>query len=219
MQSNKNITTAFSPEKHSLNNLLVITFAKNRTHTYPLAVSIARGAFKYAETEIDKQTIHMAVFSATKKDVNRALALTGYLFGHRDVGIFIKGRFIADRHKIIPTLKCYANAIKCADYKAHCQLVIDDPFSEKYHSSGLSLQITLSKEKQKPQIIQRYLFPCKYLHLYFKFQKDHPSLPENQIQAAGIERSCDWCPNFQPSAFQKLPSKIVFPNGNVLIEN
>jgi hypothetical protein len=63
------------------------------------------------------------------------------------------------------------------------------------------------------------LFPCKHLHPYFKFQKGHPSSPENQIQAAGIDRQCDWCPNFRPADFKKMPAKIVLPNGAVLMVN
>jgi hypothetical protein len=164
----------------------------------------------------------MAAFSNSKDDVDRAIALVGYLFGQKSTGIFIKGRFTTDRHKIIPTLKCYADAIKCSDYKAHCQIVIDDPFTEKY-SGGLCLSIRLTFQETakhpKPLVIQRYLFPCKHLHPYFKFQKGHPSSPENQIQAAGIDRQCDWCPNFRPADFKKMPAKIVLPNGAVLMVN
>jgi hypothetical protein len=215
-----NLSTSFDPMKESVNHLMGIVFAKSRSSTYPLAVNVAQGAYRYAETIIDKQTIHTVLFSMTKDDISKALALIDYLSGSKSLSIFVRGRICNNYYPIMEVLRCYTGATNCTDYRAYCCQVIDDPFLER-HTGGMSFTIRLAlnpDEVQKPTIVQKYLFPCKHLHSYFQFQKGHPSTIEDQIQAAGIEKSCDWCPNFQPSGFKKLPSKIIYPDGTVMVE-
>lgn len=220
LKLNHNESLPIDPREYSLNNLIVIVFTKNRATTYPMAVSVARGAFKYAETIINKQIIHIAVFANTKDDIEKALALLSFLSYIKGVSIFVKGRFVKDGYKILSTLECYSEAIKSVDYKAHCHSVMDDPFSESYYDRyELAFHITLEAEEPKePILIQRYIFPCKYLLQYFKFQIGHPASFEDQIQNGGVVRWCDWCPNFQPKDFKRLPAKTIYPNGTVIIE-
>ncbi|MFT5725683.1 MAG: hypothetical protein ACI9JN_002810 [Bacteroidia bacterium] len=59
-------------------------------------------------------------------------------------------------------------------------------------------------DKNEEIEIDRYVFPCKRLYYYFKFQKDHPASIENQIQAEAVNSGCDWCPNFNADNWGKL---------------
>ncbi len=209
-----------NPIKDSIEHLMVITFAKSTSPSYPLAVSVAQGAFKYAERQLGKQLIHIALLSKSKEDVNRGLSLFKYLQGLKTFQVFCKGRLIEDYYRMNHVLQCYLIACDCNDYKAHCHQVIDNPFGEPKRSS-LSMTIHLSLEPPKPVkpiTIDQYIFPCNYIRSYFKIQSGHPATIENQIQAAAVKEQCDWCPKFNPYDFKKIHTKIIMPDGNVIYQ-
>ncbi len=209
-----------NPIKDSIEHLMAITFAKSTSPSYPLAVSVAQGAFKYTQTQLGKQIIHIALLSKTKEDVNRGLSLFKYLQGLKTFQVFCKGRLIEDYYRINHVLQCYLTACDCNDYKAHCHQVIDNPFSESKRSN-LSLTIHLSLDQPKPAkpiTIDQYIFPCNYIYSYFKFQCGHPSTIEDQIQAMAVKEQCDWCPKFNSSDFNKIHTKIIMPDGNVIYQ-
>lgn len=218
----KDIVASFDPSRDSIGNLMAVVFPKSKSFAYPLSVSIAKSAYRYNEKIIGNKLFHMALFSITKDETNKALALLNNLMGLKGFSIFMNGNNCKNPYSVYEVLQCYFKAINCTDYRAHCQIVIDDPFRETYRgSSGISFSIQLTDKPQEsvnPIIIQRYLFPCKHLHAYFRFQKGHPSTPQDQIQAAAVERYCEWCPFFHPKEFTKLPTTVVWPNGTVITE-
>lgn len=216
---NKDIVPSFDPRKDSVGNLMAIVFPKSTSSTYPLSVSVAKNAYRYGETIIGNKLFHMALFAITKEEISKALALLNYLINLKGFSIFMNGGSCKNPYSVYEVLRCYAKAINCNDYRAHCQTVIDDPFKETHRGGALSISIQLISQQPsdaKPMIIERYLFPCKHLHPYFRFQKGHPSTPQDQIQAAGIDHHCEWCPYFHPNEFKKLPTTVVWPNGSVM---
>ena len=199
---------------------MAIVFAKSSSATYPLSVIIAQSASRYAEKVIGNKLFHMAVFSITEEEVNKATALLNNLINLKGFSIFMNGLNCKNPYSVYEILQCYSKALNCNDYRAHCQTVIDDPFRENYGGSGgLSLSIQFVDKKPddpKPTVIERYLFPCKHLNSYFRFQKGHPATHQDQIQAAGIDRNCQWCPYFHPEEFKKLPTTVIWPDGTVM---
>jgi hypothetical protein len=213
------IEKTIDPLAESEHYLVVIAFGKSASNSYPLAVSVAQSASKYAETTIGKQVLHLAAFSKDKDGASKALAIMKYLGGSKNLQIFCKGTIERNAWQVGTILECFLKASACKDYAAHCRFVIDDPFAEQ-RSMGLRFTINLSESKDKPKPIEihRYLFPCSYLKSYFRFQKGHPSKIEDQIQAAAINHYCEWCPYFDAEAFKALPKKIVMPDGSGIIE-
>lgn len=216
------IVKSFDPQNDSIGNLMAIVFPKSTSFNYPLAVRVAQGANGYAEKIIENKLFHMAVFSITQDGVNKALALLNYLLGLKGWSVFMNGSSYKKPYSVYEILQCYANAINCNDYRAYCQKVIKDPFIETYSSYGnLSFSIQLidkQPDEGKPKVINKYLFPCKHLQPLFSFQKGHPATPQDQIQAAGIEHNCEWCPYFHPDEFVKLPTTVIWPDGSVMTE-
>lgn len=219
---NKDIVAAIDPTRDCIGNLMAVVFPKSTSSTYPLSVNIAKSAYRYGETIIENKIFHMALFAITREDIKRALALLNYLMSLKGFSIFINGNSYNNPYSVYSVLQCYSNAINCNDYRAHCHIVIDDPFKETYRSHGalsFSLQlIDKQPDNIKPTVIERYLFPCKHLKQLFSFQKGHPSTPQDQIQAAGIDHHCEWCPNFHPEEFIKLPTKVIWPDGCTMTE-
>ena len=197
------------PFKESIGCLILVAFPKSTSKNYPIAVSIAQGANRYGIADINGKPMNFAVFAKTQDDAGRALALMDYASNWKGTLIFSGGRVIQNGWSIAQVINCHLEAVACSDHRAHCQNIIDDPFSEQTQSYGLSLSISLVDRpsfKQKIEI-DRYAFPCQLLRSYFRFQKDHPSTPESQIEAAGISRCCHICPYFDPSEFKVVGVK------------
>ena len=159
-------------------------------------MNIAEGAERYGVAAVGGKPMHIAVFGLTQADAGRASALIGYTRGWKGAFIFVGGKIVHDSYRLEEVLKCYLESCHCRDTKAHCHFVIDDPF-EAAPGSQLSRQASSDK----------YIFPCKHLVTWFHFQSDHPSSVEDQIQAAGVEFGCNFCPNFVPNDFRKIESK------------
>lgn len=214
---NKNIVASFDPTRDSIGNLMAVVFPKSTSATYPLSVSIAKSAYRYGETVIGIKLFHMALFSITKEEIKKAIALLNYLMSLKGFSIFMNGDSCKNPYSIYTVLQCYSDAMNCNDYRAHCHTVIDDPFREDKGYGSFSISIHLKQPGAvKPTIIERYIFPCKHLHSYFRFQKGHPSTPQDQIQAEGISNHCEWCPFFHPDEFKRLPTKVIWPDGSVM---
>jgi len=207
------------PIASSANHLLGVVFARSTSSFYPLAVGVARGAYSYSELVVGKQTTHFVVLAKTKDDANRAWLLIKYLSGSKGLQIFSKGRPVQNVFSLLDVLQCYMTSCACNDYRAHCYKMLEDPLKER-DSGNLSISISLSTEPKnsKPTVVERFLFPCKHLERYFRFQKGHPSSLPDQIQAASVERDCDWCPNFNPTDFRLVEKVTIFPDGNCIKE-
>lgn len=199
------------PFHESINSLVVIAFPKSTSKNFPFALNVAQGASRYAITEIGGRQMHFASFARTQADAGRASALLHYVIGWTGTVIFSGGKVISSGYQVQDVIRCFLEGCSCHDSKAHCQTVIDDPFSEVVEDLSMSISIRLVecpplKEKIK---IDRYAFPCKYLLSWFQFEKDHPSKPQDQIQAAGVSRGCDICPYFRPDDFKVVGTKTV----------
>lgn len=207
----KKIVKKADPLTASFDNLLSVTFAKSTSQSYPLAVNIAQGAAHYEELTIGNKFVHFAIFAKTREDAGRAHALIHYISGWKSAQIFAGGKLIQNLWQVTQVLECFLEASGCADLRAHCQKVIDDPYVEKPEETGLSFSIRLEEKPSLKQAVEidRYIFPCSFLHQRFRFQIDHPSKPQDQIQAAGVEAGCDWCPNFQPMEYKKIGTRTV----------
>ena len=107
-------------------------------------------------------------------------------------------------------------ASACVDWKAHCHLVIDDPRFERWNGFSMNMKIIISDNPRQAEFpkeaieIDRYLFPCSYIHSHFNFQLDHPSNPESQIQAEAVSAGCNWCPYFDPFGYKKIGKRLVY---------
>lgn len=201
MKQNKSLSLQptnciIDPFQASLDCLLVVSFPKSNSKYYAFAVSIAEGAERYGVASIGGKPMHVAVFGLAQADVGRASALIGYTRGWKGAFIFVGGKIVHDSYRLEEVLKCYLESCHCRDTKAHCHFVIDDPFGSE---SGSHFFERASSDK--------YIFPCKHLVTWFRFQDDHPSSVEDQIQAAGVEFGCNLCPNFVPNDFRKVESK------------
>lgn len=181
------------PFQSSLDCLLVVSFPKTNSKNYVFALSIAEAAERYGIATIGGKLMHVAVFGTTQADAGRASALIGYIRGWKGAFIFVRGKIVRDSYRLEEVLQCYLQSCLCRDSKAHCHFVIDDPFDP-----GFSSQLFNHRAGDK------YIFPCKHLVTWFRFQDGHPSRIEDQIQAAGVEFGCNLCPNFAPDDFRKV---------------
>lgn len=163
------------PFQESLNSFLVVAFPKSSSVNFSLALVIAQGASRYGIVEIGGKQMHCATFDATQADVGRASALLRYVNGWKGVMLFSKGRIVTSDYQASQVIDCFLESCSCNDSKAHCQKVIDDPFSDTYQSLSMSISINFTDQlsPKKEAKIDRYIFPCKYLSGWFRFQKDH----------------------------------------------
>lgn len=192
--------------KDSYTHLMTVSFAKTASKNYALAVNIAQCAEKYDELKIGNSLVHFVAFSKTKEDASRALVLLRYISEWKSIQIVTGGKIIQKAYDVAAVLECYLEALACNDYQAHCFSIVNDPRSDYPYAYGMSVSIKISpypEPEPEEVMVDRYIFPCSLLQPYFKFQTDHPSTAENQIQAAAVEHGCDWCPLFKAHNFKK----------------
>lgn len=195
----------------SITHLVVVSFAKTTSKNYSLAVNLAEGAAKYNLTKIGKTDTHLAAFSGNQEQAARAHTLLKFISGWKNTHIVAGGKMLQNHYSISQVLECYLEAAGCNDHRAHCHTIINDPYSEHPNAWGTSFTINVSlnpKPEPEPIYIDRYTFPCKNLFHFFKFQTDHPSTPEDQIQAGAVKRGCDACPYFNPNDYGKTGQTV-----------
>jgi hypothetical protein len=196
--------------KESALHLMAVSFPKSRAASYQASVNIAKQAMLYSEMEIGGETFHHAVFGRDAEDASRAYSLVKYLTSLKGVQIFAGGKIIQNPVRVGSVLSCYLEAIACNDWRAHCFQVIDSPYKRTKEEMDEAFQDALDINKMpngttRPRV--KYLFPCSFIYRFERLliTTDHPSSPENQIQARAIEHGCDWCPQFDQNGFKKLP--------------
>lgn len=157
--------------------------------------------------------MHFVAFSRTREDAGRAVALVNYVSSWKATQIFAGGKPVQSGWKVTGVLECFLEASASKDWTAHCYYVIDDPFIAEPEDQSLSLSFSISEKPQIPKQtveIDRYLFPCRFLwDERFEFQIDHPSKPDDQIQAGAVRFGCSWCPNFKPTEFRKIGTRKI----------
>lgn len=207
------ITKTIDPFVASAENLLVVTFQKSTSKSYPLAVNIAQGAQDYTEANIGGKLVHFVIFGKNRAEAGRAQALINYISGWKGIQVFAGGKMIQNPWSIMQVLNCFLEASGCNDWKAHCLKIIDDPYNTRPASRGMSFTIRITEKPEMPKQaveIKQYTFPCAYLKNRFKFQLQHPSSPENQIQAGAISEGCDWCPYFKTESYEIVGTKTEY---------
>ncbi|HXB62394.1 MAG TPA: hypothetical protein VNU94_06050 [Acidobacteriaceae bacterium] len=207
--TNQRLAT-IDPFEASLDALLVVVFPKSSSKNYPFAVTIAQGAQQYSMMEMNGKPMHVAVFAKNQADAGRAQAVLGYIGGWKGTLFFSRGQMVQSGYRIAEVISCFLNSCACRDTQAYCFSVIDDPFVEVVQDMSMSFSISFDEPKPKSEVeIDLYAFPCKLLRYRFQFQKNHPSTPQDQIQASGVQHGCNICPNFNPDAFVKVGSRTV----------
>ena len=177
----------------SQNHLLVITFPRTGSNFYSVVVELAEEASGYEETTVGNKPFHRVLFSKDPDQAKMALNILDYMQGWSGKRIYGRGRNILSFWDVYRMLECYIEACACKDYKAHCIEMTDGPDLRNEPDSD------------------RYTFPCSRLHRTFHWHRDHPSSPQDQIQAAGIKTALDLCPFFDAKAFKKF-SRDPFGN-------
>ncbi|MDP2183412.1 MAG: hypothetical protein Q8K99_12690 [Actinomycetota bacterium] len=206
---------AVDPYLASTECLLVVLFPRSNSKNYPIALNIARGSARFAETDFTGKPMNMAAFASSPDDARRAVALLEYVRQWKGVMVFSGGKLVKNTWQLLQVVDCSLDASSCDDPSAHCDSVIDDPLVVDPQDMGLSVCIRLVAEppEQHAVEIDRYLFPCKFLQNRFHFQPDHPSSLQNQIQAAAVEMGCNMCPCFDPNRFGRVGSRTVMRDG------
>lgn len=192
----------------SFTHLLTISFGKSSSPAYPLAVSVARGADKYDVVKLGKTTVHLVAFSKSREGAARAISLLQYISEWKTTQIYGGGKLLQTYYRVSNTLRCYLEATACEDWRAHCHVVIDDPFHTRKSATNINISIVTSSyeaEGREKASIDRYIFPCSLLrHDFHHRSKEHPSDPTHQIQAEAISIGCDICPYFNPKEYKKI---------------
>jgi hypothetical protein len=193
-------TGQIDPFQASMGSLLVVAFPKTNSKNYPFAIQIVESAERWAIVEINGQPMHVAAFGKTQVEGGRAATLLGYSLGWKGTLLFVKGRLLRDSYRVREVIECFVQSCECTDIKAHCHEVMNDPKYSPYdYSSG----------RRK---IDRYIFPCKHLMPWMRFDSEHPSSYQDQIQAAGVKHACTVCPNFRPQDFVKIEKPLKSAN-------
>ena len=186
---------------------LAIAFPKSRSANYGAAVNFARHASFYDESEVESNLYHFAGFGTDRTQVTLALSVTKLLLNIKGTMFYAGGKLVMERFRIESVLSCYLTACGSKDYRAHCHIVINDPFQVKSATSdsfSLDMMDFVRMDSQAPAV--QCLFPCRFLAGFsdMGLSGRHPSSQEDQIQAAAVRRGCDWCPSFHPEDFKNL---------------
>lgn len=152
---------------------------------------------------------HIAIFSATKNDAVRAIALLELISDWKGVQIFSNGLKLDHSYYAQQVIRCFIKASNCLNPKAHCQIVIDDPKAE-IPPANFTITFSTKPKIKVAKEIEQFTFPCKYLHGYFRYQKNHPADISEQIQAAAVERGCSWCPNFSEKNLKPAGTRTIY---------
>ncbi len=209
----KSVTEYIDPAEESFKQLMVVLFPKSNSKNYPFALSVAQSATRYGQLEFKGKPANVAAFAKNKEDASRARILLEYAAGWKGTVIFINGQIEYSAWSVQKLLACYLKSCSCNDHKAHCFSIIDDPRTQenKDYSMGMSINLSFGEPKSPKYFeeieIDEYIFPCKFLNGYFKFDLQHPSSFKDQIQAAAVDRGCSWCPHFDENNFQKIRTR------------
>lgn len=172
---------------------IVIAFPKSTSIAYPTAVATAKAAARYVEVmDGQKLSVHLAAFTATRQQFSLAQSLSRLIMGLRGVQIYVNGIHQSnDNWRFIQVLECFLTSLSVDDWRAHCQIVVDNPFTSTGQGPG-----------------GPYLLPCHYMYNWgtqgYGLSRAHPSTMVQQIHASAARVGCSWCPNFHPEEFRKL---------------
>jgi hypothetical protein len=188
---------AFDVVAASLDGAVSASFPESRGSAYPQAVAIARGASRYAESDVGGLRMHFVAFSLAPVEVSKAAALMRLLARAKGALAYAGGRVVHSA-RVADVLECYAIALSCKDHRAHC--IVSLPETDQ--TVGGMLDITPDFLKpQESGARPSALFPCRLLGASIGFRIDpaHPASRADQIEAAAVREGCSWCPRFSPA--------------------
>lgn len=204
------IERPFDPSSASRDFGLVVMFPRSRAASYMSAVEAARLASLYRETVTDGKVVnHVCAFAKSQQQMSLALMVMNWVGDLKGVQVYASGRILSEPRSVAPVLDCYLTALTCTNWRAHCNVIVADPF-RRDEFTGVSLTINSFGEiggmDDTPDV--SYLHPCRLVHdrrwSRHALSPDHPASPADQIQAHAASIHCEWCPNFHPEDFRKL---------------
>ena len=158
---------------------------------HPQAVDVAKGAALYLERSQGKVLYRAAAFARDERKASLAETLL-------ELQVSIKGTLIYDGTGArVPkewtaktVLECYARFGLTGDFRAHCYTIIADPFVLRRYLRG--------------EAWERYVLPCRLIDRFkLRLAWEHPSGTVDQVEAAGVDSGCHWCPHFDAEAFRR----------------
>jgi hypothetical protein len=189
-------------------SFIAVVFQKSTAMSYPLAVSIAKSASKYYESQIGKRLIHCAMFDRKAESASAAVSLIECVGTLQGVQVWVLGEIVINPFNVSEVLKCYYTSMLCDDTKAHCIVHHTDKIE------GYRPPLTISIDARhgvRTNIMEdkgtKYLIPCRRIDNQYGHSglyEDHPASLEDQIQSMAVSKGCHWCPNFKKTNFKKL---------------
>ena len=198
----KDITSIFHNEiltaSSSEDCFIIIVFKKSNSSSYDLAVNIAQGASKYILKTGGKTDYHFTSFNNSKEQLMKLKMLIDIVYGLKGTQVFRGDGQLIDGWGITGFIRCYIEALRCSDWKAHCHILIRDPFKYKMYScNDEGIELT-------------HVFPCRLIaeHHSYMLYKNHPSSINDQIEALAVRENCDCCPLFDKNNFRSVYNDI-----------
>lgn len=189
---------------------IVIAFPKSRSANLPLVWAIAQGAEAFGMWDVPGRPMYVAGFARTPKSAARAAVLLEMAAGWVGSMCFTNGLKTPDVYRVIEVLKCFQQSSMCDDRRAHCNVIINDPSAPRMPTWGRDVaygKLKFSRELDG-DMVERFIVPCKLIAETIDFQAGHPASVQAQIQAAGVERGCSICPNFDPDGYQGIGTYV-----------
>jgi hypothetical protein len=196
--SNIAVPGSFDIHLASFNGSITVLFPKSKGITYDAAVNFAKQAQRYDEGVIGGTIYHFTAFGKEPHQIGLAISLLHALKDKKGVQALSKGKQIRNPYTAIAVLECYLTSTTLKDKRAHCVVIVNkkdiyDHYVQREVIFGIEFEVSGFATESNPETVA---FPCRYLKLYgFKYQAEHPSSEEDQLEAGAARNSCDWCPN------------------------
>jgi hypothetical protein len=172
---------------------------------------LAQGASEFGAIEYSGKLLYVVGLGKTPDEAGRAVTLLEYVRNWKGTLVFSRGRLVKNLWKTMQVIDCYLDGSSCADSRAYCCEVIDDPADEDSYEHGLSFCIRLVEEPPETELvlIDQYLFPCKQIRRQVDLRPGHPSSVRDRIEAAAVDADVVSCPLFDPDLYSKIGTKMV----------
>lgn len=200
---------ALSPEA-----VAVAIFPRSTASSYAMCVALAQQAIAYRHLSSGRSEYHLAAFGNAQAGL--AVLLLEQLHGKAGVSVFVNGRALRGPWDAMHLLRCVSQADQCADWKAHCHMVVNDSalFSDMHVPTRIAPHVIVegraaysSRQRDTDAApVERWIVPCSFLYAKrgMRLSMRHPSSPADQIQAAAVEHGCTVCPRFNARGVKKL---------------
>ncbi len=183
--------------------LVTILFARHHGRTYPQAVATAQQARVYHEQgEGSGRSTTSPCSPARRGRRMRRVRCCGLTADLKGTIVFDgDGAMVPNTWTAGQVLTCYRQARLCADHRAYCHVVINDPFT---HRGAFGV-----RDAHDPEA-DRWLLPCHRISAsYSTFHAHHPASATTLIQEAAVRNGSQSCPNFDAAAFRAVVGDVA----------